>query len=195
MANIRINKNQLNHLINIRRDLHKIPEIGFKLDKTVSFILNELDSHEIKYIVDEFNIIVVDIGEGPKTLVVRADMDALPIVEETNLEYSSSTNNMHACGHDFHSSILISLAILLQDKENLLKNKIRLIFQPAEEEIEGAKKIIEQGYVKNVDNAIMLHVFPSIDLPSGTVLIPKEGYNTLSTDFFKIKIIGNYLLA
>ncbi|MGD1821852.1 MAG: M20 metallopeptidase family protein [Pleomorphochaeta sp.] len=190
MNSIKINQNQLEYLTKTRRDLHKIPELGFNLEKTVSYILNEFDTHKIEYNVDEFNIIIVDIGKGSKTLMLRADMDALPIIEETNLEYCSTNNNMHACGHDFHTSLLISLAIILKKNEKLLKNKVRLIFQPAEETIEGAKKIVEKGYVNNINNAIMLHVFPNIEVPSGTLLIPREGYNTLSTDFFKIKIIG-----
>lgn len=190
MEDYKINLKQKSEAIENRRWLHKNPELGFNLDKTINYILRELKKNDIDYKLDNNNIISVNFGNRGKTLLFRADMDALPIKEKTNLEYISQNDNMHACGHDFHSSILLNVAKIIKKNEQSLTNKIKLIFQPAEEIIEGGKKVVESGYLDDVDNALMFHVYPSLDVEPGTIIVPNPGPTTLSTDFFKITIEG-----
>ncbi|MGD1822900.1 MAG: M20 metallopeptidase family protein [Pleomorphochaeta sp.] len=191
MTDFKINSEQIKSAIADRRWLHENPELGFDLPKTTKYIIFYLEKNNINYSIDQDNIISVNFGNKGKTLLLRADMDALPIKEESGLEFSSKNGNMHACGHDFHSAILLNVAKLLKQKEPLLKNKVKLIFQPAEEIIEGGKKVVDNGYLDEVDNAIMLHLYPSLDVKAGTIIIPEPGANTLSTDFFKIEVNGS----
>jgi amidohydrolase len=127
-------KNISSKIIEDRRELHKIPETGMILPKTAQYVINRLEKLNIDFkTYDSHSGICAVIGkkEG-KTIAVRGDMDALPVKEETNLEFKSENGNMHACGHDAHTAILLGLAELLKNHEHELNGKVKLIFQPCE---------------------------------------------------------------
>src|SRR5690554_3195163 len=116
-------------IINWRRELHKIPEVGFDLPKTVDFVKNRLEEMGIEYKVLVNGSAVVGLirgGKKGKTIALRADMDALPIKEETGLSFASTNENMHACGHDAHTAILLGVAKVLNKYKDSLKGNVKL---------------------------------------------------------------------
>ncbi|MDD7363052.1 MAG: M20 family metallopeptidase [Peptoniphilus sp.] len=150
-------------LIKFRRDLHQIPEIGFDLPKTVKYVCDVLEENGIPYkkIVNGSAVVALIEGEkSGKTLGLRADMDALPVKEETDLEFKSINGNMHACGHDCHTAILLTTGIILNNHRDELKGNVKLLFQPSEEKDGGAKPMIDEGCLKNpeVDYVLGQHV-------------------------------------
>lgn len=181
-------------LVSYRRYLHQHPEIGMEVHHTAQFVIKELKAmgYEPKEI-SKNGIVATAGGKLPgKTILLRGDMDALPIQEESDVEFRSCNNYMHACGHDFHASMLLGAAKLLKAHESELKGTVKLMFQPGEEIIVGAKDMIDAGVLKNpdVDVAFMIHLLPNMPLLSGTVLVPEEGPTTLAADWFEIEIFG-----
>ena len=148
------------YAVGIRRAIHEYPEVGFELDKTVALVSNELDKLGITY-TNKYGraSIVAEIGQGEKMVALRADMDALPVEEKTGLPFSSKIpGQMHACGHDAHTAILLAVAKYLKSIEKLLPCKVRLIFQPSEEgAISGAKMLVDNGVCDGVDHIICTH--------------------------------------
>ena len=139
------------YIIKCRRDLHQIPEVGLNLPKNINYVKNELDKMNIEY--KEFKnctglSAIIGKKEG-KVIALRADMDALPIKEETDIDFKSTNGNMHGCGHDTHTSMLLGAAKILKANEEKLNGKVKLIFQPGEEEGGGAKVMIEEGVLEN----------------------------------------------
>ncbi len=134
-----------------RRHLHKYPELSFQEFKTSEFIQETLADLGIEYKVIASTGVVAHIGKGKKCVALRADIDALPIIEETGLDYCSTVPGvMHACGHDMHSSMLLGAAKMLKEKEKELGGVVKLIFQPGEEKIPGGASIlIEEGALEN----------------------------------------------
>lgn len=133
------------YIIKSFKDLHQIPEVGLDLPKTSAYVANELKKMgiEVKEKVAVSGVVGLIRGsEEGKTIALRADMDALPIKEETNLPYASQNGNMHACGHDAHTAILLGVAKVLSENREEIKGNVKLIFQPAEEGPGGAKPII-----------------------------------------------------
>lgn len=179
-----------------RRQLHKIPELGNNLPNTIDYIksvLNELCLEFTEYINGNGLSVLIDSGKEGRTIAIRSDMDALPIVEETNLEFSSTNNNMHACGHDGHTAVLIAVGKYLFNNKEKFTGKVKLIFQPGEESPGGAKIMIEEGVLENpkVDAILGLHNGHITDeIPYGHVGIT-YGPIMASTDVFHGKIIGN----
>ena len=149
------------------QDLHQCPEVGFDLVETVKKVKAELDALNIPY-TEKYgkSSIVAEIGKGERCIAIRADMDALPIEEKSGLSFASKNKGcMHACGHDSHTSILLAVASYLKDNEDKLTNRIRLIFQPSEEcEVSGAKMMVENGVVDDVDSIICTHCDNSINV-------------------------------
>ena len=143
-------------LVNWRRGLHKIPEVGVDTPQTEQFLCGELDKLGISYRkgVGGHGIVAVIKGdcEG-KVFALRADCDALPILEQTGLPYASTNGNMHACGHDAHSAMLLGAAKILVSRKNEIKGSVKLIFQPGEEGCPdgpgGAKRMIDDGALKD----------------------------------------------
>ncbi|WP_353093100.1 amidohydrolase [Tissierella praeacuta] len=184
-----------NSIINWRRGLHQIPEIGFNLQQTSQYVIKQLEEMGIEYKnnVGISGIVGLIKGEKPgKTIALRADMDALPIKEETGLSFASKNGNMHACGHDAHTAILLGVAKVLNENKDKLKGNIKLIFQPAEEGPGGAKPMIEDGALENpkVDAIMGLHVGNlTSNSKSGSIMI---SYNNMMAclDRFKLKLIG-----
>lgn len=170
--------------INTRRELHKIPELDFELPKTVAYVTSLLDEMGLTYKTGVGKSgIVVDIEGKNKdiTIALRADMDALPILECGNKEYSSTiSGHMHACGHDVHTAILLGVAKTISENRDSLPCNVRLLFQPAEETTGGALPMIEDGCLEGVDAIFGLHVDPTIEC--GVIGIKYGAYCASSTD-------------
>lgn len=183
-------------IINWRRELHKIPELDLNLPKTVEYVEKQLNEMGIKYhkLVNGNAIVAIINGEeNGKTIALRADMDALPINEETGLEFSSLHKGcMHACGHDAHTAMLLGAAKILNLHKDKLKGNVKFFFQPAEECSGGAKPMIDEGALENpkVDAVIGLHNGAiNENIPSGSIAY-KNGCMMASSDRFLIRIIG-----
>lgn len=178
-------------LIETRRDLHKIPELDFQLPRTIAYVTHILDELGIKYRVGVGKSGIVADIEGQdkdKTIALRADMDALPILECSSKGYKSTIDGqMHACGHDVHTAILLGVGKALSENREVLPCNVRLIFQPAEETSGGALPMIEDGCLEGVDAIYGLHVDPTIEC--GVVGIKYGAYCASSTDV-KIEIEG-----
>lgn len=178
------------------RFLHSHAETGFSLLKTLVYVEQRL--LEMGYKPKRCGRAGIFVCAGKesekegKCILLRADMDALPIREQTNLEYACKLGNMHACGHDLHTTMLLGAAKLLKDRENQLRGTVKLMFQPAEEILEGAKDMISGGILESpkVDCAMMLHVMCSIPWKTGTVIVSSPGVGAPAADFFQIKVTG-----
>lgn len=170
--------------INTRRELHKIPELDFELPKTTKYVTSLLDEMNIPYKtgIGRSGIVAEIKGNNSDvTIALRADMDALPILECGNKEYESTiTGHMHACGHDVHTAILLGVGKVLSENREELPCNVRLIFQPAEETSGGALPMIEDGCLEGVDAIFGLHVDPTIEC--GVVGIKYGAYCASSTD-------------
>lgn len=148
------------YAVSVRRHIHRFPETGFELEKTVDFVSGELDKMGIGYTYKYGKgSICAEIGKGEKIIALRADMDALPIEERTGLPFSSEIKGkMHACGHDAHTAILLASAKYLKMNEEKLPCKVRFIFQPSEEcEVSGAKMMVDNGVLEGVDHILCTH--------------------------------------
>lgn len=182
-------------IIKWRRDLHKIPEVGMVLPKTFEYVKKKLEEFNIEYTTykNHSGISAVLGKREGKTIAIRADMDALAIKEETNLEFKSENDNMHACGHDGHTAILLGVAKILKENEDKLNGKVKLIFQPCEEiGPGGALAMIEDGVLENpkVDAMLALHVDSKLgDYKNGDALV-RYGSMSAAEDPINIKIIG-----
>ncbi|CAN7637694.1 M20 metallopeptidase family protein [Brucella pseudogrignonensis] len=179
-------------LIEIRRDIHAHPEIGFDVERTAGVVARELTRLGIEHKTGIGRTGVLGIIKGGRpgpTLLLRADMDALPIIEETELPYASTVKGrMHACGHDIHTSTLIGVAAVLKEIAPRLAGTVKLMFQPAEETPDsGAKAMIEDGILDGVDMALGFHNHP--DEPTG-MFSYIEGNANGSCDEFEITVYG-----
>lgn len=182
-------------IINWRRRLHQIPETGLNLPQTVKLITEELDKMGIEHhtLVNGNAVVgLIKGGEVCKTIALRADMDALPIKEETGLEFQSTNGCMHACGHDGHAATLLGVAKVLNENRDSFKGNIKLLFQPGEEYPGGAKPMIEEGAMDNpkVDAIMGLHIGSLVkEAPAGKISVC---YGTMmaAVDRVSIKIIG-----
>ncbi|MBR2321308.1 MAG: amidohydrolase, partial [Clostridia bacterium] len=127
-----------------------------------------------------------------KTILLRADIDGLPITEKTGLAYACKNGRMHACGHDLHATMLLGAAKLLKAHEKELKGKVKLLFQPAEELLEGAKDVLEGGLLDEPkpDAAVMLHVLTGVPISTGKAVVASGGVSAPAADFFHIKVQG-----
>ena len=179
----------LDEVISIRRYLHQNPELSLKEFNTAEFIVKELNKigldaqrgRENNGVVSNLNL-----GKGKKTLMLRADMDALPIQEETNFEFKSKNPGvMHACGHDVHTSILLGVSKVLNEIKDEINGNVKFVFQPAEENnpTGGAPLMIKEGVLENpqVDNAVALHVW---DYPIGTIALKPNAMMSESNRIF-----------
>ncbi|WP_433746781.1 amidohydrolase [Paenibacillus amylolyticus] len=178
-------------LITIRRHLHRNPELSGEERETTAAIRSWLEEEGVR-IADEYVLrtgLVAEVGQGDGPVVaLRADIDALPIQEETKLEFASQlAGKMHACGHDAHTAILIGAARLLKQRESTLPGKVRLLFQPSEEKATGARQVIQSGALSDVRAVFGLHNKP--DLQVGTVGI-REGALMAAADGFVVKVEG-----
>jgi amidohydrolase len=180
-------------MIRIRRDLHRIPEPAYTEEKTSAYVAEYLEKEgfQVQTGIAQYGVVaLMETGRAGKTLLIRSDMDALPVQEETGLDFASTHNGaMHACGHDGHMSMVLTTATALKRIKDDLKGHIKFLFQPAEEGPGGAKPMIEQGVMENppVDYAVGCHLWPGI--PEGSIGI-KAGPLMAAMDRFDLKIIG-----
>ena len=177
-----------------RRWLHENAETGFDLNKTHAFVKQELADMGYQPVdCGRAGIVALAGGKKPgKVFLLRADMDALPIQEESGVEFACKSGNMHACGHDLHTAMLLGAARLLKAHEAEIPGTVKLMFQPAEEIFEGSHDMIEAGLLENpkVDAALMIHVMAGMLFPAGTVIVSAPGVSAPAADYFEIKVRG-----
>ena len=177
-----------------RRWLHEHAETGFDLTKTHAFVKQELaDMGYQPADCGRAGIVALAGGKKPgKVFLLRADMDALPIQEESGVEFACKSGKMHACGHDLHTAMLLGAARLLKAHEAEIPGTVKLMFQPAEEIFEGSHDMIEAGLLENpkVDAALMIHVMAGMPFPAGTVIVSAPGVSAPAADYFEIKVQG-----
>lgn len=188
-------KSMAQELIEKRRYLHENAETGFNLEKTLKFVETELINMGYNPIrCGKSGLIAIAGGkkEG-KVFLIRGDMDALPIKEETDLDFASNNGCMHACGHDMHTAMMLGAAKILKKYEDAINGTVKLMFQPAEEIFEGSQDMIENGLLNNpkVDAALMIHVMSNTPFKSGTVIVSSPGVSAPAADYFEIKIQGS----
>ncbi|MBO1004494.1 amidohydrolase [Pseudogracilibacillus auburnensis] len=180
-------------MINWRRYIHQYPELSFKEYKTAEYIsdqLNELGNIEVSHPTKTSVMGRLKGGKGSgKTIAIRADIDALPIKEETNLPFASKVDGvMHACGHDGHAAILLGTAKVLSELQEELRGEFVFLFQHAEEVPPGgAKEMVEAGVLDGVDSILGLHLWSTV--PLGEIQIT-EGPISAASDIFDITIEG-----
>lgn len=182
-------------LTEIRRKLHRHPEVGFDLPFTKALVKEKLT--ELGYTpaeVGKAGLIALCGGKkSGKTILLRADMDALPIYEEADIDYRSETGGkMHGCGHDMHTAMLLGAAKILKEHENEIKGTVKLEFQPAEEIFQGSPDMLSSGLLENphVDAAVMIHVSAGLPVPSGTVMVSDGGISAASCEQYHITVRG-----
>ncbi|MCX5909743.1 MAG: amidohydrolase, partial [Deltaproteobacteria bacterium] len=180
-------------VIQCRRDLHRIPEPAYSEGETASYVAQWLKAEglDVQTGIAQFGVAgLMKFPESGKTLMIRSDMDALPVAEETGLPFASThPGKMHACGHDGHMAMVLGAVTILNRIKGRMKGNIKFVFQPAEEGPGGAKPMIEAGIMKKplIDYVLGCHLWPAI--PEGTVGV-KAGPLMAAMDRFDIRITG-----
>ncbi len=181
-------------LIENRRYLHMHPETGFDLKDTVSYVKKELIAIGYEPVeCGKAGLIAIAGGKKPgKVFLIRGDMDALPVKEESEEPFASDNGKMHACGHDMHTTMMLGAAKLLKSHEDEIEGTVKLMFQPSEETFEGANDMIKNGVLKNpdVNAALMIHVMAGMPMDPGTVIVCDGGVSAPAADYFSIHIKG-----
>ena len=177
-----------------RRQLHRHPELGLETDVTQAFVRDELQKmgYEPKKVGKAGLVALAGKGEG-KVFLLRADMDALPLEEDSGVEYrSENPGKMHACGHDMHTAMLLAAAKILKENEDLIEGRVKLMFQSGEETGTGALDMLAAGVLENpkVDAAEMIHVASGAPFPTGLVMIPQGGTGASASCMVAIKVKG-----
>ena len=182
-------------IVTMRRELHQIPEVGLNLPKTAAYVAAKLDEYGIPYrknTGDSGIVATLTGGKPGKTVALRADMDALPILEETGVDYASRHEGcMHACGHDTHTSMLLAAAKVLKTHQEELCGTVRFLFQTAEELSKGAPVMVKEGAMDGVDAVFGTHIGTIIDkgIAAGTFIIT-PGPSMAAFDRFVIRVKG-----
>ena len=181
-------------IIGARRELHRNPETEFNLKHTLPFVRSQLEELGLKpQGCGRAGLTVTIGGKKPgKVFLLRADMDALPMAEETGLPFASENGCMHACGHDMHTAMLLGAAALLKAHEEEIQGTVKLMFQAAEEIFEGSKDMIAAGVLENpsVDAALMIHIMAGMPIPTGSVIVCEGGVSAPGADIFQIHVQG-----
>lgn len=180
-----------NYARQLRHELHQYPEIGYDLPKTLALIRRELDAMGIEY-TEKFGkssiVATINPGDYPITIGLRADIDALPMQEETDLPWKSKIDGQsHSCGHDIHCANLLATARALKDIQSQLKCRVKLLFTPAEEYIEpGCKQLAENGVMDDIDFAIACHADPLYQVGTIGLSAGGQGSNSMgiTIEFF-----------
>ena len=179
-------------IVSVRRTIHAHPDLGMECGNTVKLITEYLAKEDIPYTVTPHGGVIAKItgtkGTSEHIVLLRSDMDALPLQEETGLDFSSAEEGrMHACGHDLHTAIMLGSAKLLNQHRDEFAGTVHLLFQPGEEISEGARMMIEDGVMEGISMVYGLHMDPSA--PAGTIRI-KSGPDWAAVDRFTITIHG-----
>lgn len=180
--------------VRLRRQIHKFPELGLSLPRTQEVLLDALNAIGVNgrasRTVSGITAMIEGDHDGP-TMLLRADMDALPLHEDTEVDFNSTVDGaMHACGHDIHVSMLVGAAQLLQARRKEIHGRVLLMFQPGEEGFHGAKHMLDEGMLNNagdVNRAFAIHV--STAGPTGSIAL-KAGSIMASSDTFRIVVKG-----
>ena len=182
------------HVLRERRALHQMPGTGFDIGDTLAYVRQELTEMELQPTdCGRAGLTALVGGKRPgRVFLLRADMDALPIQEEADVDFASQNGRMHACGHDLHTAMLLGAARLLKAHEDEIDGTVKLMFQPAEEIFEGSHDMIEAGLLEHpkVDAALMIHVMAGMPFPAGTVVVSAPGVSAPAADYFEIKVQG-----
>ena len=179
-------------VVELRRDLHVHPELGNHLPRTQGRVLEALDGLGLEISTGTaLSSVVADLvggaGDGP-TILLRSDMDALPMPEDTGLDFASVVDGaMHACGHDAHTAMLVGAATVLAGRRDRLAGRVRFMFQPGEEGFGGATDMIDEGVLDGVDAAFALHVAPNM---FSDFVIHRSGAALASADVVKVVVTG-----
>jgi amidohydrolase len=180
----------IKELVALRRVIHQNPEQGFKEFKTAALVRSRLKSWGVdhKAMCGTGTVALIKGSRPGPTMLIRADMDALPLLEENKVAYCSRTKGvMHACGHDGHTAMAMMAAKLLQKRRAEFRGNVKIMFQPAEEGPGGAGPMISEGLLKGVEAAFAIHMWN--DLPTGKVGV-RSGPVFASADQFLIRVIG-----
>lgn len=178
-------------VISHRRFFHTNAEVGLNMPKAVEYVMEKLTSYGIQAEKCGHGV-TATIGKGGKCILLRADMDALPMPEQSGEEFACPTGTeAHACGHDFHAAMLLGAAKMLKENEASLNGTVKLMFQPAEETFEGSRDMIAAGILDSpkVDVALAYHVSPG-KMPMGLVMYNSNSTMMFSVDGFRITIQG-----
>lgn len=186
-------------LVALRRDLHQIPEVGLQLPQTQARVLEALEGLPLEITLGRSVSSVVAVLRGGRptegkrpVVLLREDMDALPVEELTGLDYASTNGNMHACGHDLHMSMLVGAAHELCARREELAGDVIFMFQPGEEGVDGARYMLEEGVMdaagSQPDWVYAIHVWSALD-PRGT-FSTKPGTVMASSDVAKVRVVG-----
>nr|WP_281352244.1 amidohydrolase [Phytoactinopolyspora alkaliphila] len=172
----------------MRRRIHAFPELGMNEHVTTDLIAKMLAEAGLKpRILPRGTGLAVDVGSGPRTVAIRADMDALPLMDLKDVPYRSTVAGVcHACGHDAHTTIALGVALALSQAREL-PGRVRVIFQPAEEKMAGAREVIAAGELSGVERVFALHCDPRLQV--GRVGI-KLGPITAACDLIEVKVSG-----
>ena len=178
-------------LLQIRRTIHQNPEAGPSLPHTKEFVMKKLEEYgyQPEEICESGIVAILEGGKPGKTILLRADMDALSILEKAPVSFASENGKMHACGHDMHATMLLGAAKLLMEHREEIEGKVKLVFQPDEEGFTGAKAMLKAGVLENpsVDAGLALHV--NSGTPSGMVLCGM-GTCMAGCTLFRIQVKG-----
>ena len=180
-------------ILSVRRRLHSLAECGMAVGESAALITDVLQREGYTVHPSGACGITAELAARDKSapvILLRADMDALPIREDTRLPFRAENGAMHACGHDMHAAMLTGAARLLKGREGRLPFRIRFAFEGAEETLTGAKEMLTAGVLTDVCAALMLHVIPALPLPTGTVLLPPAGIGAPAASFFRIDLRG-----
>lgn len=178
------------YIVSFRRELHATPELSGKELETQKKIMAELDQLNIPYRKAGATSLIATLkgGKPGKTVALRGDIDALPIREESGVEFSSKNEGvMHACGHDAHTSMLLGAAKILNEKKDEIPGEIRFFFQEGEETFSGAKKIVAEGGMDGVDAAFGMHGMPHLKVGEASI---QSGYRMAGCDTIYVKFEG-----
>lgn len=178
------------YIVSFRRELHATPELSGKELETQKKIMAELDQLNIPYRKAGATSLIATLkgGKPGKTVALRGDIDALPIREESGVEFSSKNEGvMHACGHDAHTSMLLGAAKILNEMKDEIPGEIRFFFQEGEETFSGAKKIVAEGGMDGVDAAFGMHGMPHLNVGEASI---QSGYRMAGCDTIYVKFEG-----
>lgn len=174
-----------------RRYFHTNAEVGLDMPKAKAYVMKKLAEYGLEPKECGYGV-TATVGKGGKTILLRADMDALPMPEESGEPFACPTGEeAHTCGHDFHAAMLLTAAKMLKENEAELEGTVKFMFQPAEETFEGSKNMIENGILENpkVDAALAYHVTPG-QMPVGIYMYNNTGTMMYSVDGFRITVNG-----